>query len=280
MNRPGMEPVAGRPGLAQAYRAGAAPSSRPGSDLHPVAARHGPGPASRPGADVSGAHRPSMEPYRQGSGRQSSNPGVDYAQAPAGSVRALVQHTDPDFQETLAHLQVTPPFGESEMQALAGSLYRCTADANQVILGQGEPADTCYWLADARARLEYAITGKPVEAIGSVRQGDFIGEGALIGAEAYPYTAAAGTASTLFAIGTAQFVELQRHAPAIAVRFLAAVAGQQVRRLRIDGKKIESFANQVLGIVAPVPAAEAGPAAPTALGRLFNRLAGGSKEEP
>lgn len=186
---------------------------------------------------------------------------------------------DHDFREVIDRLSIHPPLGDQELHALAGSCYRCVVGANQVVFGQGERADTTYLLAVGLARMEFAAPGRPVEAVGSVKPGDIIGEGALIGGDSHPFTVAAGTECVFFAIGAAQFAELQRHAGAIAVRFLAVAAQQQVRRLRADARKVDAFAAHVLGIVQPTAAAPE-PAVPaTKLGKLFQRIAGGGKEE-
>lgn len=211
----------------------------------------------------------------------SSSPGpVPQAVPPEGAgPRALVSMHDHDFRKVIDRLSIHPPLGDQELQALAGSCYRCVVEANQVVFGQGERADTTYLLAVGLARMEFAAPGRPVEAVGSVKPGDIIGEGALIGGDSHPFTVAAGTECVFFAIGAAQFVEMQRYAGAVAVRFLAVAAQQQVRRLRADARKVDAFAAHVLGIVQPTAAASEPPAPATKLGKLFQRIAGGGKEE-
>lgn len=255
------------------------PSSRPQIDPHA---------ALRPGGASS---RPSVDPYHPSQGRPSSKPSFDPhagghghgSSAAPSNPRALVQHTDPDFREALDRLALAPPLGEQEAQALAGAFFRCMVGANQVVFGQGEKADTAYVLAAGLARMEYAVAGRPVEAVGSVKPGDIIGEGAIVGGDSHPVTVAAGTECVFLAMGGGQFAELQRQAPAVAVRFLIAATQQQVRRSRADTKKIDQFSCHVLGIAAPPPpqAQEpAGAAQGSALGRLFSRFSGGGKEEP
>lgn len=239
-------------------------------------------PAARPAVPSTGAHsRPGYDPMAGHGGHSATSPGhAPVATPPAGGgPRALVAVTDHDFREAVDRLNIHPPLGDQELQILAGSCFRCVVGANQVVFGQCEAASTAYLLAAGLARMEFAAPGRPVEAVGSVKPGDIIGEGALIGGDSHPMTVAAGTECVFFALGAGQFAELQRHAPAVAVRFLAVAAQQQVRRLRADARKVDAFAANVLGIVHPTAAAPEPPAAPSKLGKLFQRIAGGGKEE-
>jgi len=274
ISRPGLDVAVGRPVVAQ--RPGAIPVSRPSGDLHapplgrPVVAQHPrSGDAAHPIASV-----PSADPWRH---PHAPRPPAD-PDAGAKAIRALVNPDDADFRAAISHLALAGALGEAELAALAGTVWRCSVAANQVLFAQGDHADNAYLLSEGLARVEHVTPGKPVEAVGSVKQGDVVGEAALVGGDAFPFTVAAGTACTFLAIGGAQFAELQRSAPAVAVRVLAAVAAQQVRRLRADGKKVDHFAATVLGVLPPAAVAESA-APPSTLGRLFNRLAGG-KEEP
>jgi len=249
-----------------------------------------PAPAARPLVATSGAQsRPGYDPMGGQGAKVASNPAYvphgaagapPLATAPAGAgPRALVSVTDHDFREAVDRLSIQPPLGDQELQAIAAAFYRCVVGANQVVFGQGERADTAYLLESGLARMEFAAPGRPVEAVGSVKAGDIIGEGSLVGGDSHAVTVAAGTECVFFAVGAGQFGELQRHAPAVAVRFLAVAAQQQVRRLRGDARKIDAFAAHVLGIAQPAAVAPE-PAAPaTKLGKLFQRIAGGGKEE-
>ena len=292
LGRPGLDPVAGRPVVAQGVRPDAAaarhgppstvaagqgsqhgPISRPGLDAHGAPARHGVGGASS-------ASRPAMEPYHPNQGRPSSKPQYTLQpEANPGGTGALVRAQDSDFREVLDRLAIDPPLGDAEVQALAGALFRCTVGANKVLFGQGEKADITYFLASGLARMEFAAPGRPVEAVGCVKPGDIIGEGAIVGGDSHIMTVAAGTECVFFALGSAQFAELTRSSPGVAVRLLAVTALQQVRRLRADARKVDQFAAGVLGIVAPAAAAADPAAAPTALGRLFQRFSGTGKDE-
>ncbi|MSQ82969.1 MAG: cyclic nucleotide-binding domain-containing protein [Myxococcales bacterium] len=292
IGRPGLDPPAGRPVVAQGMRPDAAaarhgppstaaagsgsqhgPIGRPGLEAHGAAARLGVGGASA-------ASRPAMDPYHPSQGRPSSKPQYNLQpEANPGGTGALVRAQDSDFREVLDRLAIEPPLGDAELQALAGALFRCTVGANKVVFGQGEKADTTYFLASGLARMEFAAPGWPVEAVGSVKPGDIIGECAIVGGDSHILTVVAGTECVFFALGTAQFAELTRSSPGVAVRLLAVTAMQQVRRLRADARKVGQFAAGVLGIVAPAAAAADPAVAPTALGRLFQRFSGSGKDE-
>lgn len=193
-----------------------------------------------------------------------------------GPMATPVDPAEEDFLLAVRAMGVQPSLQDAELQLLAQMAWRWQLGAGETLYGEGDQIAAAFLMGNGILRLECAALDGPVTPIGALKQGDWGGELAFAGGGVHGTAAVAATDVSLFAFDMARLRQLAQAQPGLYVRLLAVTAVQQAKRQRNDQQRIEQFCQAALPRPIESPQESA---APTGLGRLLSRLAGG-KEEP
>jgi CRP/FNR family transcriptional regulator, cyclic AMP receptor protein len=105
-----------------------------------------------------------------------------------------------------------------------------------VIVKQGDPGDTMYFILDGELRVRINVMGKET-ILATLSAGDFFGDVALFDHGPRSADVVANTDSTVVRFSAAAFDELAKAAPEIATPFLRAVGRTLSARIRTDNKR-------------------------------------------
>jgi hypothetical protein len=105
-----------------------------------------------------------------------------------------------------------------------------------VIVKQGDPGDTMYFILDGELRVRMNVVGKET-ILATLGPGDFFGDVSLFDHGPRSADVVANTDSTVVRISAAAFDELAKAAPEIATPFLRAVGRTLSARIRTDNKR-------------------------------------------
>ena len=105
-----------------------------------------------------------------------------------------------------------------------------------VIVKQGDPGDTMYFILDGELRVRINVMGKE-KILATLGPGDFFGDVSLFDHGPRSADVVANTNSTVVKISAAAFDELAKAAPEIATPFLRAVGRTLSARIRTDNKR-------------------------------------------
>jgi len=105
-----------------------------------------------------------------------------------------------------------------------------------VIVKQGDPGDTMYFILDGELRVRINVMGEE-KILATLGPGDFFGDVSLFDHGPRSADVVANTNSTVVKISAAAFDELAKAAPEIATPFLRAVGRTLSARIRTDNKR-------------------------------------------
>lgn len=140
---------------------------------------------------------------------------------------------DNDELSVLRKVSFFSQFREEELAPLRGLFKTVTLAANETLFRQGDPGDGLYILLSGQIHLVQRWEGRERRIALLGRRGDVLGEMALLASEPRPAQAIAVQPSVLLALKTADFEEVLRRFPALALplaRFLAGRLMQAARR--------------------------------------------------
>jgi hypothetical protein len=105
-----------------------------------------------------------------------------------------------------------------------------------VIVKQGDPGDTMYFILEGELRVRLNVMGKET-LLATLGAGDFFGDVSLFDQGPRSADVVANSDSLVVKISAAAFDELAREAPEIATPFLRAVGRTLSARIRTDNKR-------------------------------------------
>ena len=101
--------------------------------------------------------------------------------------------------------------------------------AGDVIFSQGDACDSVIYIRSGAIQLSVLSPAGREAIVGTLRRGDFLGEGALAGHPVRLVTAKATTASTLLVVPKRQMIRLLHSQHAFSDRFIAHMLGRNAR---------------------------------------------------
>lgn len=111
---------------------------------------------------------------------------------------------------------------DQEMRALASRLQFSSIPRGETLFNAGDPAEAMYLIESGITRLvTFSHEG---ESYDDLREGELIGQTALITGKPYPSTARAVTDLSVWSLSRADYVDLIRDAPTIKLAFARALA--------------------------------------------------------
>jgi CRP/FNR family transcriptional regulator, cyclic AMP receptor protein len=134
------------------------------------------------------------------------------------------------------------PFDTTSFLETAGLAKRVVAyNRSQVVFSQGDPCDTVMYIRTGEVQLSVlSHTGKEA-IIGTLRHGDFLGEGALAGHPIRLVTARATMPTRLLVIPKRQMIRLLHTQHALSDRFIAHML---VRNSRLEADLLDQLFNE------------------------------------
>lgn len=141
----------------------------------------------------------------------------------------------------------------------------------QILFHQAEPAASMFLLLGGMLRLEQRDRRGDMQAIGSVRPGEPVGEDALFERVPRSMTCIASSPALVAELSADDLVVVERRAPAVASRLISALCQVQSRRLRRLNEQTEALIRKhaVPGLLElPKP----GGGDVTVMGRLWARI--------
>ena len=115
------------------------------------------------------------------------------------------------------------------LSTIDGGRTIAAAPKKQTIFGQGDLADSVFYLQKGRVRLTVVATSGKEATIGILNEGDFFGEGCLTGQPLRMCSATAMTDCTVMRIDKKSMMEVIHREPAFSDMFVAYLLTRNIR---------------------------------------------------
>jgi glutaminase len=142
----------------------------------------------------------------------------------------------------LADFELVGSFDAGELETLAAALERRTYGTGQVLIREGAPADTLYFIEDGMVEVRIVRDdGSGYIRLGAVEPGNVVGELALLGGAARTAEAVAVSRTTTLELNAAAFDALGASHPAVTTKLLVAIGRSLAGRLRRANAEIAAL---------------------------------------
>jgi hypothetical protein len=153
------------------------------------------------------------------------------AQSPA-AMEALTG-IDP---RALRRVKILAAMSEEQLERFAQFMEMEKVPQWSVIVKQGDPGDTMYFILQGELRVRINVMGKET-ILATLAVGDFFGDISLFDHGPRSADVVANTDSVVLKISSAAFEEVAKKAPELATPFLCAVGKTLSARIRADNKR-------------------------------------------
>lgn len=130
--------------------------------------------------------------------------------------------------DALSAVELFAPLTEDERLELAGKLRAAPFASGEAIVRQGQAGDRLFIIASGEAQVQVGSAGTALRTVAHLREGNFVGEMALLTGEPRSATVSAMGLVRCYTLEKADFLNILRHRPAIAADISALLARRQV----------------------------------------------------
>ncbi|MCC7350515.1 MAG: mechanosensitive ion channel family protein [Phycisphaerales bacterium] len=130
--------------------------------------------------------------------------------------------------DALSAVELFSPLTEAERLELAGRLRAVPFTRGEAIVRQGDAGDQLYIIASGEAEVQVAVAGSPARVVAQLREGNFVGEMALLTGEPRSATVVALGEVHCYALDHDGFTNILKQRPAIAADISALLARRRV----------------------------------------------------
>jgi hypothetical protein len=180
--------------------------------------------AAQNGSWQKAADVPELQMFFRSKGKGTS-PGAAAMTTPRG--------IDP---RALRRIKILAGMTDDQLERFAGFVEAEKVPQWSVIVKQGDPGDTMYFILEGELRVRINVLGKET-ILATLGAGDFFGDVSLFDQGPRSADVVANSDSLVVKISAAAFEKLAQEAPEIATPFLRAVGRTLSARIRTDNKR-------------------------------------------
>ena len=137
---------------------------------------------------------------------------------------------------SLRRVKILAAMSEEQLERFAQFMQIEKVPQWSVIVKQGDPGDTMYFIVQGELRVRMNVVGKET-ILATLGVGDFFGDISLFDHGPRSADVVANTNSVVLKISSAAFDELAKKAPDLATPFLCAIGKTLSARIRADNKR-------------------------------------------
>jgi CRP-like cAMP-binding protein len=130
---------------------------------------------------------------------------------------------------------------DKDMDELEQLLKPLRLRSGEVVFKQGEIGKTMLLVADGMLRLDWTGPRGETATLGNIRQGEFVGEMALLDPAPRSATITAASDCLCFEMSDTDLVVLQARSPVAAARLVSALTQVLTRRIRDGNRQLEAL---------------------------------------
>lgn len=148
---------------------------------------------------------------------------------------ALAETGELDFR-ALRRIRILAAMKDAELEKFAQFLETEKLAQWSVVVKQGDPGDTMYFILEGELRVRMDVGGKET-ILATLGAGEFFGDISLFDHGPRSADVVANTDSVVVKFSTAAFDKLSKEAPELATPFLRAIGKTLTARIRADNKR-------------------------------------------